>query len=124
MNAGIVFLNKKNPTGAWEQFDKAVKMKPEDPDGYFYRGSPRCKLKKKAEAKADLQKYVDLAPTGPRPPTRKIFKSIKEAGGASRLSSWRLGRREGSQPAAPSRQLPSNPRVRLLRRSLVLRSSG
>lgn len=78
LNAGIVFLNKKNPTGAWEQFDKAVKLKPDDPDGYFYRGLAALQLKKKAEAKADLQKYVDLAPTGSQAADAKeLLKSIK-----------------------------------------------
>jgi tetratricopeptide (TPR) repeat protein len=78
LNAGIVLLNKKNPAGAWEQFDKAVKLKPEDPDGYFYRGLAALQLKKKAEAKADLEKYVALAPTGSQAPDAKdLLKSIK-----------------------------------------------
>ena len=78
LNAGIVFLNKKNPTGAWEQFDKAVKLKPEDPDGYFYRGLTALQLKKSAEAKADLRKYLELAPTGSQAADAKdLLKSIK-----------------------------------------------
>jgi Tfp pilus assembly protein PilF len=78
LNAGIVFLNKKNPTGAWEQFDKAVKLKPEDPDGYFYRGLAALQLKKNAEAKADFQKYLQLDPNGGQAADVKdLLKSIK-----------------------------------------------
>jgi Tfp pilus assembly protein PilF len=78
LNAGIVFLNKKNPTGAWEQFDKAVKLKPEDPDGYFYRGLAALQLKKNAEAKTDFQKYLQLDPNGGQAADAKdLLKSIK-----------------------------------------------
>ena len=78
LNAGIGFLNKKDPTGAWEQFDKAVKLKPEDPDGYFYRGLAALQLKKKAEAKADLEKYLQLDPGGGQAgDARDLLKSIK-----------------------------------------------
>jgi Tfp pilus assembly protein PilF len=78
LNAGIVFLNKKNPTAAWEQFDKAVKLKPEEPDGYFYRGLAALQLKKNAEAKADLQRYLELVPTGAQAADAKdLLKSIK-----------------------------------------------
>lgn len=78
LNAGIVLLNKKNPTGAWEQFDKVVKLKPEDPDGYFYRGLAALQLKKNAEAKADLQKYLQLDPNGGQAADAKdLLKSIK-----------------------------------------------
>jgi Tfp pilus assembly protein PilF len=78
LNAGIVFLNKKNPAGAWEQFDKAVKLKPEDPDGYFYRGLAALQLRKNADAKADLQKYLQLDPNGGQAADAKdLLKSIK-----------------------------------------------
>ena len=78
LNAGIVLLNKKNPADAWEQFDKAVKMKPDEADGYFYRGLAALQLKKKAEAKADFQKYLELAPTGSQAADAKdLLKSIK-----------------------------------------------
>jgi len=78
LNAGIVLLNKKNAAGAWEEFDKAVKIKPDDPDGYFYRGLAALQLKKKEEAKADLQKYLELAPTGSQAADAKdLLKSIK-----------------------------------------------
>jgi tetratricopeptide (TPR) repeat protein len=78
LNAGIVLLNKKNPTGAWEQFDKAVKLKPEDAEGYYYRGLAALQLKKSAEAKADLQRYLQLDPNGGQAADVKdLLKSIK-----------------------------------------------
>ena len=65
-------------TGAWEQFDKAVKLKPEEADGYFYRGLAALQLKKNADAKADLQKYLQMDPTGGQAADAKeLLKSIK-----------------------------------------------
>ena len=78
VNAGIVLLNKKNAAGAWEQFDRAVKIKPEEPDGYFYRGLASLQLKKKAEAKSDLEKYLQLDPNGSQSgDAKELLKSIK-----------------------------------------------
>ena len=78
LNAGIVLLNKKNAAAAWEQFDKAVRVKPDEADSYFYRGLAALQVKKKAEAKADLQKYLELAPTGSQAADAKeLLKSIK-----------------------------------------------
>jgi tetratricopeptide (TPR) repeat protein len=78
LNTGIVLLNKKNAAGAWEQFDRAVTLKPDDADGYFYRGLAAVQLKKKAEAKADLRKYLELAPNGPQAGDAKdLLSSIK-----------------------------------------------
>lgn len=78
LNAGIVFLNKKNPAGAWEQFDRAVRIKPDEADAYFYRGLAAVQLKKNAEAKADLQKYLQLEPNGAQAADAKeLLKSIR-----------------------------------------------
>jgi Tfp pilus assembly protein PilF len=64
-NLGIIMLNKKKPEDAWTYFDQAVKIAPSDADVYYYRGLAAYQLKnKKAEAKADFQKYLELAPTG------------------------------------------------------------
>ena len=64
-NLGIVLLNKKKPEDAWTYFDQAVKIAPTDADVYYYRGLAAYQIKtKKAEAKADFQKYLELAPTG------------------------------------------------------------
>lgn len=65
INFGINLLNKKKPEEAWTYFDQAVKVAPADADGYYYRGLTAYQLKnKKAEARADFQKYLELAPTG------------------------------------------------------------
>jgi len=78
LNAGIVLLNKKNPAGAWDQFDRAVKIKPDDAEGYFYRGLTALQLKKNPEAKADLQKCLELEPNGSHAADAKdLLKSIK-----------------------------------------------
>lgn len=64
-NLGILLLNKKKPEDAWTYFDQAVKIAPADPEVYYYRGLAAYQLKtKKAEAKADFQKYLELAPQG------------------------------------------------------------
>lgn len=63
-NIGILLLNKKKPEDAWTYFDQAVKLAPGDADSYYYRGLAGYQAKKKAEAKADFQKYLELAPQG------------------------------------------------------------
>jgi Flp pilus assembly protein TadD len=78
LNAGIVLLNKKNPAGAWEQFDRAVKLKADDGEAYFYRGLAALQLKRSAEARADFQKSLALDPTGSHAGDAKdLLKSIK-----------------------------------------------
>src|SRR5262249_18892862 len=64
INLGVLMLNKKEAQSAWEQFDRAVKLKPDEADAYFYRGLAAYQAKRKPEAKADFQKYLELAPTG------------------------------------------------------------
>jgi tetratricopeptide (TPR) repeat protein len=64
-NLGIIMLNKKKAEDAWTYFDQAVKIAPTDADVYYYRGLAAYQMKnKKAEAKADFQKYLELAPQG------------------------------------------------------------
>ena len=78
INLGVLLLNKKQPQDAWDQFDKAVHLKPEEADGYFYRGLTAYQLKRKAEAKADFQKYLEIAPDGDQARDAKdLLKSIK-----------------------------------------------
>jgi regulator of sirC expression with transglutaminase-like and TPR domain len=55
-----------------------VKLKPEESDGYFYRGLAALQLKKKAEARADLEKYLQLDPNGGQAgDAKELLKSIK-----------------------------------------------
>lgn len=63
-NIGILLLNKKKPEDAWSYFDQAIKLAPTEAEGYYYRGMAAYQSKKKAEAKADFQKYLELAPQG------------------------------------------------------------
>ena len=59
-------------------FDQAVRVAPADADSYFYRGLTAVQLKKKAEAKADLEKYLELAPEGAQAADAKeLLKSVK-----------------------------------------------
>lgn len=65
LNIGILLINKKKPAEAESAFDKAIAIKPELWEGYYYRGLCRLQLKKNAEAKADLKKARELNPSGP-----------------------------------------------------------
>ncbi|HEY1252499.1 MAG TPA: tetratricopeptide repeat protein [Thermoanaerobaculia bacterium] len=65
LNIGILSINAKKPAEAEPAFDKAIAIKPDLADAYYYRGLVRMQLKKNAEAKADFQKALQLAPDGP-----------------------------------------------------------
>lgn len=62
LNIGILFLNKKNPNDSIAYFTKAINLDPKRADGYYYRGLAEIQVKKNADAKADLQQVVTLAP--------------------------------------------------------------
>lgn len=76
LNAGIALLNDKKQTEAVVWFDKAITRFPQHPDGYYYRGISYISLGKSAEAKADLEKYVSIAP--PDAPELATAKKILE----------------------------------------------
>lgn len=79
LNTGIALLNDKKGVEAAAWFDKAIARFPEHPDSYYYRGISSMSLGKTAEAKADLEKYVSLAPAdAPELATaKKILETIK-----------------------------------------------
>jgi tetratricopeptide (TPR) repeat protein len=79
LNIGIGLINDKKQADAVGWFDKAISRFPQHPDGYYYRGISYLSLGKTAEAKADLQKYVTIAPpSAPELATAKqILESIK-----------------------------------------------
>lgn len=78
VNFGVLLLNQKKPAEAWGYFDQAVRVAPADAESYFYRGLTAVQLKKKAEAKADLEKYLELAPEGAQAADAKeLLKSVK-----------------------------------------------
>jgi Tfp pilus assembly protein PilF len=62
LNIGIGLINDKKHAEAVPWFDKAIARFPQHPDGYYYRGISYITLGKTAEAKADLEKYVSIAP--------------------------------------------------------------
>ena len=61
-NVGILFLNKKNPTDAVAYFTKAIDLDPKNADAYYYRGLAHAQLKHTADARADFQQVITLAP--------------------------------------------------------------
>ncbi len=79
LNAGIALLNDKKTADAVPWFDKAVTRFPTHADAYYYRGISYLSLGKTAEAKADLEKYISIAPAdAPEVATaRKILETMK-----------------------------------------------
>lgn len=79
INAGIALINEKKHAEAVPWFDKAIAAFPQHADGYYYRGIANVTLGKVVEAKADLEKYVSIAPKdAPELETaKKILASLK-----------------------------------------------
>lgn len=78
LNIGIGLLNEKKPQDALTWFDKSVTRFPQSPDAYYYRGITELQLDKTDAAKADLTKFVEMAPTAPEAATAKaILEKIK-----------------------------------------------
>jgi tetratricopeptide (TPR) repeat protein len=74
---GILLYNKKKPQEAEAAFNKALGIQPDLADAYYMRGLARLQLKRKAEAKADLQKYLELSPNGSEAKdVREILKAL------------------------------------------------
>lgn len=65
LNVGILFLNKDSAADAITYFDKAIGLDANKHEGYYYRGLANVQLKKVAEAKADFEKVIALAPAAP-----------------------------------------------------------
>jgi tetratricopeptide (TPR) repeat protein len=62
VNAGVNMLTRRQADHAMILFARAIARFPESPDAYFYRGLIELQTQKTAEAKADLEKFVALAP--------------------------------------------------------------
>ena len=79
VNIGIGLINDRKHADAVPWFDKAIARFPQHPDAYYYRGISHVSLGKTAEAKADLTKYVSIAPPdAPELATAKqILQTIK-----------------------------------------------
>jgi Tfp pilus assembly protein PilF len=78
LNIGIGLLNQKKPADALTWFDKSVAKFPDNADGYYYRGITELQLDKNDAAKADLTKFVAMAPNAPEAATAKgILEKMK-----------------------------------------------
>jgi len=70
-NVAALLLNAHKPAEAVEYLTKAVTVDPAYVDGYFQRGLAYLGQGKMAEAKADFNKVIELAPTGAQADTAK-----------------------------------------------------
>jgi tetratricopeptide (TPR) repeat protein len=78
LNVGIGLLNGKKPDEAFTWFDKVVTRFPSYADGYYYRGITELQQGKTDAAKADLTKFVEMAPNAPEAATAKgILEKLK-----------------------------------------------
>ncbi len=78
LNMGILLYNTKRLAEADDAFTRAIAKKPDYAQAYYYRGLERYQAKRTAEAKADLQKSIELDPAGKDSETaRQIVKSMK-----------------------------------------------
>lgn len=73
VNIGILFMNKENPSEAVSFFGKAIDLDMTRAEGYYYRGMAHVQMKKYAEAKADFNKVVELAPESSEAKDAKQF---------------------------------------------------
>lgn len=61
-NLAIAALNKNQPTLAVQVLDPLVEKFPQTPDPYYFRALAELQLQQMDKAKADLQKFLPLAP--------------------------------------------------------------
>jgi Flp pilus assembly protein TadD len=62
LNLGITAFNKGEMDKAFESFDRTVRENPELADPYYYRGLVWLNRGKSKEARADFEKFLQLAP--------------------------------------------------------------
>ena len=78
LNMGVICYNKNIPKDAVEYFTKAIDMKPDFSEAYYYRGLSRYQAKDMAGARADFQKYMEIDPNGKDADTvKELLKSLK-----------------------------------------------
>src|SRR5262249_25484564 len=77
-NVAALLLNQQKPEEAIGYLSRAIALDPAFLDGYFQRGLAYIGLNRMAEARADLQKVIELAPTSPQAETaRKGLAQLK-----------------------------------------------
>ena len=78
LNIGIGMLNAKKPAEALTWFERTITRFPQYPDAYYYRGITELQDGKNDAAKADLTKFVEMAPNAPEAATAKgILEKLK-----------------------------------------------
>jgi tetratricopeptide (TPR) repeat protein len=91
VNVGINLLNQNKAKDALPFFEKAVARFPDSPDAYYYRGMANVQLgtttrpdnqaegdKLLAAGKADLQKFIQMAPNAPEAAAaQKMLEALK-----------------------------------------------
>lgn len=78
LNIGISLYNANQAKEAQAYFDKAVTLFPAEADGYYYRGLTHLQLGNNDAAKADMTKFVELAPNAPEAAmAKKILAQLK-----------------------------------------------
>ena len=77
-NLGVALINANRPEDAIPYFGKSIALDAAYADGYFRRGLAYLQLGKMAEAKADLNKFLELQPAGAQADlARKAVAQIK-----------------------------------------------
>jgi len=78
INIGISLMNQNKADEALVYFEKGIKNFPAIGDSYYYRALIRLQKGDTAGTKADLSKYLELAPNGPEAAAaRKALEQIK-----------------------------------------------
>ena len=70
-DAAANLINKGRAADAIVVLDKVIAQFPSDPDPYFYRGFAKAQASKGTDGKADLERYLSLAPAGSMAPKAK-----------------------------------------------------
>lgn len=91
VNIGVNLVNQKKAADAMPFFDKAIARFPDSPDAYYYRGLCELQLgsatppenkpegdRLLAAGKADLEKFLQMAPTAPEADAaKKLLEQLK-----------------------------------------------
>jgi tetratricopeptide (TPR) repeat protein len=79
LNQGIRHYNEGDMQEALRQFDRVVQQDPDGAEARYYRGLAYLGLQRNAEARADLEKYLDLEPDGPHAAEAREFLAYLES---------------------------------------------
>jgi tetratricopeptide (TPR) repeat protein len=82
-NVAVLYLNQSNSEEALPYLTKAIGVDPTYVDGYFQRALAYFNLERYAEAKADCDKVIELAPDGEQAQTATaLMEAISSTAGA------------------------------------------